>query len=129
MRVLLNECMNRHLRMLDGQWQGITLASDGNVYFFAGSHRPDLGAPFFRYVPDARGVGRIELISRNMSEVCGENLKRVPAQGKVHSEVLEHEGWLENIARQAGFDVSAWEGITEPTLVPRMAGREEGRRW
>ena len=40
---------------------------------------------------------------------------------------LEHEGWLENIARQAGFDVSAWEGITEPTLVPRMAGREEGR--
>lgn len=40
---------------------------------------------------------------------------------------LEHERWLETIARQAGFDIPEWEAITEPTLVPWMAGYDEGR--
>jgi hypothetical protein len=94
MKILLNECLNRRIRMLDGQWQGIALASDRCVYFFAGSHRPDLGAPFFRYVPEAAGPGRVELICDNISRVCGEDPARVPAQGKVHSDILEHQGRL-----------------------------------
>lgn len=94
MKVLLNECLNRRIRMLDGQWQGITMASDGCVYFFAGSHRPDLGAPFFRYAPDRDGLGSIEMLCDSMSRVCGEDPTRVPAQGKVHSDISEHKGWL-----------------------------------
>lgn len=31
------------------------------------------------------------------------------------------------IARQAGFGVEAWESLAAPTLVPGMAGYDQGR--
>ncbi|MFW6059787.1 MAG: hypothetical protein ACODAQ_06370 [Phycisphaeraceae bacterium] len=79
---------------MDGQWQGITRASDGCTYFFAGSHRGDIGAPFFRYIPGDHETGKIKLLCNDMSRACGEDSNQVPAQGKVHSDVLEHDGWL-----------------------------------
>ena len=94
MKIIFNYCMNREVRMLDGQWQGVCLASDRRVYFFGGSHYPGVSAPFFRYTPEDRGAGRVELIARNLSEVCGEDITKVAPQGKVHSEVVEHQGWL-----------------------------------
>jgi hypothetical protein len=48
---LVNYPLNRHIRMLDGQWQGTFLASDGNDYVGGGSHNPNLGAALFRYEP------------------------------------------------------------------------------
>lgn len=94
MNVVTNFCMNTVSRMLDGQWQGVHLASDGNVYFFGGTHRAGLSAPFFRYRPNSGGPGTVEVIHRSMSEVCGEDVTHVAPQGKVHSEIVEHEGWL-----------------------------------
>lgn len=77
--------------MLDGQWQGVRLASDGRVYFFGGSHRAGVSAPFFRYDPRRNAV---ETLAPDMTRICGEDAARTPAQGKVHSDILEHEGWL-----------------------------------
>lgn len=91
MRVIFNHTMNRQVRMLDGQWQGVRLASDGRVYFFGGSHSAGVSAPFFRFDP-TRGV--VELLALDMSRICSEDPSRTPTQGKVHSDILEHKGWL-----------------------------------
>ncbi|HUS91083.1 MAG TPA: hypothetical protein VM695_04495 [Phycisphaerae bacterium] len=88
---LTNHPLNRHVRLLDGQWQGTILASDGNVYFAGGSHNPQLGAAFFRYEPKARAV---KLLVENITPICGEDPARTPPQGKLHSPVVEHEGWI-----------------------------------
>ena len=88
---LTNHALNRHIRLLDGQWQGTFLASDGNVYVGGGSHNPKLGAAFFRYEPK---TGTLKLLVRNITTVCGEDPARTPPQGKIHSPVVEHEGWI-----------------------------------
>ena len=88
---LTNYALNRHIRLLDGQWQGTFLASDGNVYFGGGSHNPKLGAAFFRYDPKTR---TLKLLVRNITTVCGEDPQKTPPQGKLHSPVVEHEGWI-----------------------------------
>ena len=94
MKILLNHTMNRTVRMLDGQWQGLRLASDGYAYFFGGSHSKGVGAPFFRYDPRVPDESGIEVLALDMSRVCGEDPAKVPTQGKVHSDILEHKGWL-----------------------------------
>jgi hypothetical protein len=88
---LTNYPLNRHIRMLDGQWQGTFLASDGNVYVGGGSHNPDLGAAFFRYEPKARAL---KMLVENITPFCGEDQSKTPPQGKLHSPVVEHKGWL-----------------------------------
>lgn len=91
MKVIFNETLNRRVRMLDGQWQGVSLASDGRVYFFGGSHSAGVSAPFFRYDPASNAV---TLLALDMTRVCGEDPAKTPTQGKVHSNILEHKGWL-----------------------------------
>ena len=88
---LTNFPLNRHIRMLDGQWQGTFLASDGNVYFGGGSHNPKLGAAFFRYDPR---TGEMKMLVENITTICGEDFTKTPPQGKLHSQVVEHTGWL-----------------------------------
>lgn len=114
MKVLRNICLNDTIRMLDGQWQGIRLASDGNIYFFAGSHRPDLGAPFFRYVPQEE---KVETLCANISLVCDEDLSRVPAQGKVHSEICELDGWLYFGTHLSDYSVAGRRAYTGAHLI------------
>ena len=40
---------------------------------------------------------------------------------------MEHERWLEQIARQADFEVEDWEALTAQTLVTKMPDYETGR--
>lgn len=88
---LANHALNRHIRLLDGQWQGMILASDGNIYVGGGSHNPDLGAAFFRYEPK---TGMLKLLVENITLVCGEDPTKTPPQGKIHSPIVEQDGWL-----------------------------------
>jgi hypothetical protein len=88
---LTNHPLNSHIRLLDGQWQGTILASDGSVYFGGGSHHPELGAALFRYEPQSGGLS---LLVKNITLVCGEDPQRMPPQGKLHSPVVEHAGWI-----------------------------------
>jgi len=88
---LANHALNSHIRLLDGQWQGMIAASDGNVYVGGGSHNPNLGAAFFRYEPQ---TATLKLLIENITTVCGEDPAKTPPQGKIHSPIVEHEGWL-----------------------------------
>lgn len=75
----------------DGQWQGITVASDGNCYFGSSTHSYRHGAGFFRFDPRTR---QLDVLADDMSAICGEDVASTPSQGKIHSPIVEHDGWL-----------------------------------
>lgn len=90
-RVLMQSfALNTYKRELDGQWQGIRLASDGNVYFASSSHSAHHGASFFKYDTTSRQV--TELV-HEITDTCGEDA-RINPQGKIHSDIVEANGWL-----------------------------------
>ncbi|WP_345325289.1 putative Ig domain-containing protein, partial [Novipirellula rosea] len=76
---------------LDGQWQGSTVASDGKVYFASSTHAHNAAGLFFQYDPSS---GDVRQIGPNVSAILGEDpLTQVP-QGKLHSPIVESNGWL-----------------------------------
>ncbi len=85
--VALNEIKPEY----DGQWQGITVASDGNCYFGSSTHSYRQGAGFFRFDPETR---ELTILADDMTTICGEDLTKTPSQGKIHSPIVEHDGWL-----------------------------------
>ena len=82
--------LNDYKRELDGQWQGIRLASDGNVYFASSSHSAHHGASFFKYDTTS---GQVTELVHEITEICGEDVRTNP-QGKIHSDIVEANGWL-----------------------------------
>jgi len=70
---------------LDGQWEGILCADDGNVYFSVSSHDRTKHAQVFRYVSAS---DRIEHLA-DLGEVCGETGLDIPTQDKIHSQMFE----------------------------------------
>jgi len=106
--------LNSHVRLLDGQWQGTIVASDGNVYVGGGSHNPELGAALFRYEPK---TGAMTLLVKNITEVCGEDQRKTPPQGKIHSPVVEHEGWIYFGTHLANYTKEGLKAYTGGHLV------------
>jgi len=82
--------LNGYKRELDGQWEGIRLASDGNVYFASSSHSAHHGGAFFKYDTT---TGKVTELVHEITEVCGEDVQTNP-QGKIHSDIVEANGWL-----------------------------------
>ncbi len=82
--------LNNYKRELDGQWQGIRLASDGNVYFASSTHSAHHGASFFKYDTT---TGQITELVHDITNICGEDARTNP-QGKIHSDIVEANGWL-----------------------------------
>ncbi len=82
--------LNDYKRELDGQWEGIRLASDGNVYFASSSHSAHQGASFFKYDP---ATGKVTELVHEITDTCGEDARTNP-QGKIHSDIVEANGWL-----------------------------------
>ena len=76
---------------LDGQWQGSLVASDGNCYFASSTHSGRTGGMFFKFDPRTE---QITVLCEDISAVCGEDPTALPPQGKIHSAVVEMNGWL-----------------------------------
>jgi hypothetical protein len=83
--------LNPYVQVLDGQWQGIKFASDGACYFASSTHDNRHGAAFFRYRPDTR---ELTMLAEDITRICGEDPTATPPQGKIHSDIVEHDGWL-----------------------------------
>jgi uncharacterized repeat protein (TIGR01451 family) len=101
--------LNDYKRELDGQWEGIRLASDGNVYFASASHSAHVGAAFFRY---DTGTGQVTELAHEITDICGEDVQTNP-QGKIHSDVVEANGWLymaTHFAAEKPGTYAAWTG-------------------
>lgn len=82
--------MNKICKEWDGQWQGITVASDGNCYFSSSTHSKGHGAGFHMFNPETY---EHKMLAEDMTLVCGEG-STTSQQGKIHSPVVECEGWL-----------------------------------
>jgi sugar lactone lactonase YvrE len=87
-------------RKLDGQWMGNGMASDGKFYFGAASHSHDTAGMFLQYDPK---TNKITVLSGDLTVTCGEDVKSITCgepvkkmvpQGKIHTAILEHDGWL-----------------------------------
>lgn len=83
--------LNGYVKYFDGQWQGMIAASDGACYFGSSTHSPLHGSSFFKFDPPA---GKLTVLAEDLTGVCGEDLSKTPPQGKVHSPIVEHDGWL-----------------------------------
>ncbi len=89
-QLVQTHALNTYVRVLDGQWQGIRYASDGNVYFGSSTHSAHHGPAFFKYSPATREV---TLLAEDLTKICGEDPQTNP-QGKLHSDIVEANGWL-----------------------------------
>jgi hypothetical protein len=111
---LHNYPLNRFVRLLDGQWQGTHLASDGKVYFGGSSHQPALGAAFFQYDHD---TAELTMILEDITTVVNEDPAKTPPQGKIHSDIVEHEGWLYFGTHLANYTAAGLAAYTGAHLV------------
>ncbi len=77
---------------IDGQWEGILAASDGNTYFSVSSHSPDRNGQFYVYDPRKDTVRHII----DIGTWCGEtdSIGKLNTQGKIHSQIFEADGKL-----------------------------------
>ena len=82
--------LNAIKQQLDGQWQGMILASDGNVYSGSSTHSPRHGGIFYRYDPR---TAQLTVLCDDVTKVCGEDPATNP-QGKLHSPIVESDGRL-----------------------------------
>jgi hypothetical protein len=82
--------LNPYVSVLDGQWLGIKYASDGNVYFASSSRSAHHGAAFFKYNSTTQ---QVTMLTDDITKICGENPQTNP-QGKIHSDIVEANGWL-----------------------------------
>ena len=82
--------MNEICKEWDGQWQGISVASDGNCYFGSSTHSKSHGAGFHKFDPRTY---EHTMIAEDMTFVCGEE-STLSQQGKIHSPIVECDGWL-----------------------------------
>lgn len=74
----------------DSNYNGITYASDGSVYYVICSHNKRSGAQLFRYNPR---IGEVDNVG-DLTTIVGEDRTKVINQGKVHSDLYEHKGKL-----------------------------------
>jgi len=80
-----------HFPMSDSNFDSLTIASDGRLYYTLCSHDIDTHARVYRFDPSAGGEP--EFLG-DLGEIVGEaGAKSIP-QGKSHSQYYEHEGTL-----------------------------------
>ena len=106
--------LNPYVQVLDGQWQGTKFASDGNCYFASSTHDNKHGAAFFRYQPD---IKVLTLLTNDITRVCGEDPTVTPPQGKIHSDIVEHNGWLYFATHLGNYWIEAQTNYTGAHVV------------
>ena len=90
---------------LDGQWQGSRVASDGKVYFGTSTHAPHSSALFMQYDPATGQVHRLA----SLNEITGEDPNVYRPQGKLHSDIVENDGYL-YFATYYGYEGGSYPG-------------------
>ena len=71
-------------------YNGISVASDGKIYYVLTSNKHDIGGQFYVYDPE---TDQIKFIA-DLTEAVGEKDKKCIAQGKSHVDFYEHDGKL-----------------------------------
>ena len=119
-----NHSLNEISPYYDGQWQGITVASDGACYFGSSSHNLIHGGGFFKFDPQTNSL---DVLAEDLTDLVGDDMSKHTPQGKIHSPIIEHDGvlymathlaayWKETLDKYAGsyflgYDMKAKDWI------------------
>ncbi len=71
-------------------YNGISAASDGDIYYVLSSEKADVAAQMFRYNPKTDEIRHLG----DLTDACGEKGSRAIAQGKSHVNFAESDGKL-----------------------------------
>lgn len=74
----------------DDNYNAVTAASDGKIYYVISAHKIDVGAQMFAYDP---ATGKVQHVG-DLTEVVGEKGQKTVPQGKSHVNFHEHAGKL-----------------------------------
>lgn len=102
--VVDNISLNKISPYYDGQWQGITVASDGSCYFGSSAHSMTHGGGFFRFNPQTNSV---EVLAEDLTSLVGDDITKFTPQGKIHSPIIEIDGVLYMATHLAAY----WEEV------------------
>lgn len=108
--------LNVFEQKLDGQWQGAIGASDGDIYFGGSTHSENAAGHFFRFDPITKELSDLG----DLSKICGENAETQVPQGKLHSDIVECDGWLYFSTHLANY----WEEATARYTGSHLIGYE-----
>ena len=114
--------LNIYQRKLDGQWSGTTVASDGKAYFGSSTHAYDAAGIFCQYDPTAQ---QVTVLSADLSATCGEDAVWQVPQGKLHSDIVESNGWLYFATHLANYWPEAQDVYTGYHIVGYELGSAE----
>lgn len=81
-----NYSLNKVSPYYDGQWQGITIGSDGACYFGTSSHNLIHGGGFFKFDPN---LDKVEVITEDFTNLVGDDISKNTPQGKIHTPIIE----------------------------------------
>lgn len=107
----------------DGQWQGITVASDGACYFGSASHTLIHGGGFFRFDPNTR---QLDILTDDFTKLVGDDLAKYTPQGKCHSPIIERDGVLYFATHLAAY----WKDVLDKYAGSYLLGYDiRSREW
>lgn len=97
----------------DCNYHSITPAGNGMLYFTIGSHHTGYAARFYVFDPETEAIRELA----RLNDVVGEDPAEVIPHGKVHTPLIEDDGYLYFTTHTSGYDGSL------PDVVP-----DDGRR-
>jgi hypothetical protein len=109
-------------RKLDGQWFGSGIGSDGKVYFGSSCHGKDAAGMFFQYDPRSKNIS---VVIPDFSVACHEDAKTMVPQGKIHTPLVEHDGWLYFATHLAAYYEDALNRYTGAHVLAYKIGSLE----
>ncbi len=74
----------------DCNYHSLTAASDGKLYFSVSTHEPRSAARLFRFDPVSESMEQIG----DLAEILGQDPAKEILHGKIHTPLIEHDGWL-----------------------------------
>jgi len=105
----------------DDNYNAVTAASDGKIYYVISAHKIDLGAHMFSYDPASGKVTQIA----DLTEASGEKGLRTVPQGKSHVNFHEHKGKLYFATHMGYYQVKDGKelvGVPPPGYKPYPGG-------
>lgn len=116
--------LNPYKRYLDGQWFGSTVASDGKLYSGSSTHSDIASSIFFQYDPTISGI---RMLTDDLSRTCNETVPGAVPQGKLHSPIVELNGYLYFAPHLGDYSANGYANYPGSHLVSyRMGSAEAG---